>query len=65
MSFGPEFGALGVYLLGWGVLVGLIIWFVRTLSTIAAALREIADRLGTLERAVRDNQANTAPNVRR
>jgi hypothetical protein len=53
--FGDGSGAFGIYLLGWGALIGLIIWFVRTLSAMAVALREIADRLGTLERAVRDN----------
>ena len=56
MNFvGAGFGELGFFLLGWGVFIGLVIWFVRTLSAMAAALREIATRLGTLERAVRDD----------
>ena len=56
MNFGGAgFGELGVVLLVWAVPIGLMIWFVRTLSSMAAALREIAARLGTLERAVRDS----------
>jgi len=55
MNFGPGVEGLGVYVLVWGVIIGLVVWFVRTLSSIAGALREIADRLGSLERAVRDD----------
>lgn len=56
MNFGGTgFGELGVVLLVWAVPIGLMIWFVLTLSSMAAALREIAARLGTLERAVRDS----------
>ena len=56
MNFvGPGFGALGFVLLAWAVPIGLMIWFVRTVSAMAASLREIADRLGTLERAVRES----------
>ena len=51
---GPSIGELGVFLLAWAVLIGLVIWFIRTLSSMASALREIADRLGALERAVRE-----------
>ncbi|MFL5614878.1 MAG: hypothetical protein ACJ796_14540 [Gemmatimonadaceae bacterium] len=56
MNFGGAgFGDLGLVLLGWAVPIGLMIWFVRTVSAMAGALREIADRLGTLERAVRES----------
>jgi len=56
MNFGGAgFGELGVFLLLWGLPIGLMIWFVRTLSAMAGALREIADRLGTLERAIRES----------
>lgn len=56
MNFvGPGLGELGFLLLAWAVPIGLIIWFVRTVSAMAAALREIAARLGTLERAVRES----------
>ena len=55
MNFvGPGLGELGFLLLAWTAPIGLMIWFVRTLSAMAASLREIADRLGTLERALRD-----------
>jgi hypothetical protein len=37
------------------VLVILAIWFVRTLRAIAFSLRDIANRLSDLERAVRDS----------
>ena len=56
MNFnGDAFGALGFVLLAWAVPIGLMIWFVRTLSAMASALREIADRLATLEQAVRES----------
>lgn len=56
MNFGGDvFGALGFVVLAWAVPLGLMIWFVRTLSVMAGALRQIADRLGTLEQAVRES----------
>jgi hypothetical protein len=45
---------LGFLALFWGVLLGLAIWFVRTVTSVATSLREIAERLASLERAVRD-----------
>lgn len=47
----------------WGLLLKLLllglplvvlVWFIRTLTVIASSLRDIADRLSALERAVRD-----------
>jgi hypothetical protein len=46
--------ALILFLLAWGVPLTLLVWFVRTLTTMAVLLRDIADRLVALERAVRD-----------
>lgn len=61
MNFGGgEFGDMGFILLAWAIPIGLMIWFVRTLSAMAGALREIADRLGTLERAVRESSDRRA-----
>ena len=61
MNFGGAgFGELGVFLLVWAVPIGLMIWFVRTLSVMAGALREIANRLGTLERTVREGSDRRA-----
>jgi hypothetical protein len=56
MNFGGDWlGALGFVVLAWAVPIGLMIWFVRTLSAMASALREFADRVGTLEQAVRES----------
>jgi len=55
MNFG-NFGFLElvVLLFVWGLPLALLVWFIRTLSAMAGSLRDIADRLVTLERAVRD-----------
>ena len=55
-----NFGNIGVFgmlfvLLAWGIPLTFLVWFVRTLGAMAVSLRDIADRLATLERAVRDN----------
>jgi uncharacterized protein YoxC len=42
----------------------LLVWFIRTLTAIARSLREIADRLSDLERAVRDTSRGAAPDER-
>ena len=60
-----NFGNLGVFelgfvLLAWVVPLTFFVWFVRTLSAMSASLRDIADRLTTLERAVRDNSSRRA-----
>jgi hypothetical protein len=61
MNFGgAAFGEMGFILLAWAIPIGLMIWFVRTLSAMSGALREIADRLGTLERAVRESSDRRA-----
>ena len=55
-----NFGSIGVaellfVLLAWAVPLALMVWFIRTLSSMARSLRDIADRLGSLEHAVRDD----------
>ena len=32
----------------------LLLWFIKTLTAVAVSLRQIADRLATLERTLRD-----------
>ena len=61
MNFG-SFGAFEMMfvLIAWGIPLTFLVWFVRTLSAMAASLRDIADRLATLERAVRDNSVHRA-----
>ena len=56
MNFGNIGGMemLFVLVLAWGIPLALLVWFVRTLSAMAASLRDIADRLATLERSLRD-----------
>ena len=56
MNFGNIGGMemLFVLVLAWGIPLALLVWFVRTLSAMAASLRHIADRLGSLERTMRD-----------
>ena len=39
-------------LLVWGVPLLLLVWFVRTLAAMAASLRDIADRMGSVEHAI-------------
>jgi hypothetical protein len=51
-------------LLLWGLPIVLLVWFIRTLTAIARSLREIADRLSDLERAVRDTSRGAAPDER-
>jgi hypothetical protein len=61
MNFGNiGVAELGFILLAWGLPLMLLVWFVRTLTAIAASLRDIADRLATLERAVRDTSIHRA-----
>jgi len=47
-------------LLFWGLIVMIVGWFIRTLTTIASALREISERLRALEQAVRQAAAERA-----
>ena len=62
MNFGSlGFGELGFVLLAWAVPLLLLVWFVRTVSAMAASLRDIADRLATIERAVRESTAQRVP----
>jgi hypothetical protein len=55
-----NFGGIGslevllLFVLAWGIPLALLVWFVRTLSGMAASLRAIAERLASLERTVRD-----------
>jgi len=51
-------------LLLWGLPLVLLVWFIRTLTAIASSLRDIADRLSALERAVRDASRGAPPNER-
>ena len=54
--FGPIFGFLVVASIY--VLVGIaVLWFLRALNNIAIGLREVAERLSTLEAAVRQGSA--------
>ena len=55
-------GELLFALLLWCVPLVLLVWFVRTLSSIAAALRDMVARLATLEEAVRSSSTTRAPN---
>lgn len=61
-----NFGALGFselifVLLMWALPLVLLVWFIRTLGSMAASLRDIADRLLAVERAVRDASISAAP----
>jgi hypothetical protein len=54
-----NFGNIGVMemlfvLLIWAIPLTLLVWFVRTLTAMATSLREVADRLASLERTIRD-----------
>ena len=60
-----NFGSLGLFellfvLLVWALPLAVMVWFIRTLSSIASSLRDVADRLGSLERAVRDGSTRHA-----
>ena len=57
--WGPLFN-----LLLWGLPLVLLVWFIRTLTAIARTLRDIADRLSDLERAVRGAPRGAPPNER-
>jgi hypothetical protein len=61
MNFG-NVGSLEVVfvLMVWALPLALLVWFIRTLAAMAASLRDIADRLGSLGRAIRDNPARGA-----
>ena len=64
-----NFGNLGFIeliflLLVWGVPIALVVWFVRTLTAMSLAVREIADRLASVERAIRDATIVAPPNER-
>jgi hypothetical protein len=60
MNFGGGLGDLGFVfvLLVWALPLVLAIWFIRTVASIAASLQAIANRLESLERAVRDNSSH-------
>ena len=56
MNFGNiGFAEMLFVLLVWAIPLILVVWFVRTLMNIASSLRDIADRMGSLERTVRDS----------
>jgi hypothetical protein len=57
-------GGLLFKLLLLGLPLVLLVWFIRTLTAIASSLRDIADRLSALERAVRDASRGAPPNER-
>jgi hypothetical protein len=61
MNFG-NFGAfeMVLVLIAWGIPLTFLVRFVRTLSAMALSLRDIAERLATLERAVRDSSGHRA-----
>ncbi len=61
-----NFGNIGVselvfILLAWALPFALMVWFIRTLSSMARSLRDIADQLVGLERAVRDGSMRHIP----
>lgn len=60
VALNPNLGELVFTLLVWILPLVLVVWFIRTLTNMAASLRDIADRLVSLERAVRDGTANHA-----
>lgn len=54
-----NFGNFGIFemmfvLLIWGLPIVLLIWFVRTLTAMSVSLRDIAERLASVERAIKD-----------
>jgi hypothetical protein len=61
-----NFGSVGVtelvfVLLAWALPLALMVWFIRTLSSMARSLRDIADRLVSLENTVRDGSPRRVP----
>ncbi len=55
MNFGNVgFSQVIPFLLVWLLPLALAVWFIRTLTSMAVSLRDIAERLATLERAIRD-----------
>lgn len=66
MNLGATMGGMGTLfaLLIWALPVALLVWLIRTLAAIAPALRDIALRLDSLERAVRDAARSAPPNGR-
>lgn len=61
-----NFGSVGLFellfvLLVWALPLAVMVWFIRTLSSIASSLRDLADRLVSLERAVRDGSTRHVP----
>ena len=65
MNFGNiNPGGLLFALLLWALPIVLAVWFIRTLTAMAVSLRDIASRLASLERAVRDASIGPPPNVR-
>lgn len=64
-----NFGTLGgielfFMLVVWALPLALLVWFIRTVARIASSLRDIADRLGSLERAVRDTERTAGTSAR-
>lgn len=54
-----NFGNIGVMemlfvLVIWAMPLALLVWFVRTFAAMARSLREVADRLASLERTIRE-----------
>lgn len=65
MNFGTGgFVGLIFALLLWGLPLVLLVWFIRTLTAMSASLRDIADRLLSLERAVRSASIGAPPDAR-
>ena len=59
-----NFGGIGsmevvfLFVLAWGIPLAFLVWFVRTLMKMAASLRDIADRLASLENVVRERRVD-------
>lgn len=65
MNFGNlNFLEFVFVLLVWALPLVLLAWFIRTVTGMAASLRDIAVRLADIERALRDAPRSAPPNDR-
>jgi hypothetical protein len=57
MNFGASFpGAVFFALVLYAIPIALLIWFIVTLTSMASSLRDLANRLASVERALRENR---------
>lgn len=65
MNFGSiGFAELIFAILLWALPLVLVVWIIRMVMGVSTSLRDIANRLASLERAVRDNDGTTGPGAR-